>query len=60
MITGRVVSGEGRGGLTAISTFVSSDLVPLGSRGLGQGYVNVVFGLGMSFGGVAGGWHPLR
>lgn len=56
MIAGRVVSGIGGGGLTAISTFVSSDLVPLRMRGLWQGYGNVVFGLGMSFGGVVGGW----
>ncbi len=56
MITGRVVSGIGGGGLNAISTFVSSDLVPLRRRGLWQGYGNVVFGLGMSFGGVFGGW----
>jgi MFS family permease len=56
MITGRVVSGIGGGGLTAISTFVSSDLVPLRRRGLWQGYGNVVFGLGMSLGGVVGGW----
>ncbi len=56
MITGRVVSGIGGGGLTAISTFVSSDLVPLRTRGIWQGYGNVVFGLGMSVGGVVGGW----
>ncbi|KAF7511206.1 hypothetical protein GJ744_005103 [Endocarpon pusillum] len=56
MITGRVVSGIGGGGLTAISTFVSSDLVPLRTRGIWQGYGNVVFGLGLSLGGVVGGW----
>lgn len=56
MIAGRVVSGMGGGGLSAISTFVSSDLVPLRRRGLWQGYGNIVFGLGQSFGGVVGGW----
>ena len=56
MIVGRVVSGIGGGGLTAISTFVTSDLVSLRRRGLWQGYGNVVFGLGMSLGGVVGGW----
>lgn len=56
IIAGRVVSGIGGGGLTAISTFVTSDLVPLRRRGLWQGYGNVVFGLGMSLGGVIGGW----
>ena len=56
IIVGRVISGIGGGGLTAISTFVTSDLVPLRRRGLWQGYGNVVFGLGMSLGGVFGGW----
>ena len=56
MITGRVISGIGGGGLTAIATFVSSDLLPLRTRGVWQGYGNVVFGLGMSLGGVVGGW----
>lgn len=56
MIAGRVVSGIGGGGLGAISTFVTSDMVPLRKRGLWQGYGNVVFGLGMSLGGVFGGW----
>jgi MFS family permease len=56
MIAGRVVSGIGGGGLSAISTFVSSDLVPLRRRGLWQGYGNIVFGLGQSLGGVIGGW----
>ena len=37
MILGRVISGIGGGGLTAISTFVGSDLVPLRKRGLWQG-----------------------
>ena len=56
MIAGRVVSGIGGGGLSAISTFVTSDLVPLRRRGLWQGYGNVVFGLGTCLGGVFGGW----
>lgn len=56
IIAGRIVSGIGGGGLTAISTFVSSDLVPLRRRGLWQGFGNIVFGLGQSLGGVVGGW----
>lgn len=55
MIVGRVISGIGGGGLNAISTMVTSDLVPLRSRGLWQGFANVTFGLGMTLGGVAGG-----
>lgn len=56
VILGRVISGIGGGGLTAISTFVTSDLVPLRRRGVWQGYGNIVFGMGMGFGGVIGGW----
>lgn len=55
MIAGRVVAGIGGGGLTCISTFVTSDLVPLRRRGLWQGYGNLVYGLGMGMGGVVGG-----
>ncbi|KAL8723512.1 MAG: hypothetical protein Q9225_000245, partial [Loekoesia sp. 1 TL-2023] len=56
MILGRVVAGMGGGGLTAISTFVGSDLVPLRKRGLWQGFGNVCYGLGNGLGGVFGGW----
>ena len=56
IILGRIVSGIGGGGLTAIATFLTSDLVPLRRRGVWQGYGNIVFGLGMGLGGVFGGW----
>ena len=56
IILGRVVQGIGGGGLTAIVTFLTSDLVPLRRRGVWQGYGNLVFGLGMGLGGVFGGW----
>ncbi|KAL9000701.1 MAG: hypothetical protein Q9169_000737 [Polycauliona sp. 2 TL-2023] len=56
MILGRVVAGMGGGGLTAISTFVGSDLVPLRKRGLWQGIGNVFYGAGAGLGGVFGGW----
>lgn len=55
IIIGRVVSGIGGGGLTAITTFVTSDLVPLRKRGVWQGIGNVAFGLGSGLGGVFGG-----
>ena len=55
MIAGRVVAGMGGGGLTAISTFVGSDLVPLRRRGVWQGLGNIMFGLGAALGGVFGG-----
>ncbi|OQD73908.1 hypothetical protein PENDEC_c013G05835 [Penicillium decumbens] len=56
MILGRVVAGVGGGGLTAISTFVTSDLVPLRTRGIWQGIGNICYGAGMGLGGVFGGW----
>ena len=56
MILGRVVAGMGGGGLTAISTFVGSDLVPLRRRGVWQGFGNVCYGVGAGLGGVFGGW----
>jgi len=55
IIAGRVIAGMGGGGLTAISTFVTSDLVPLRRRGVWQGFGNIVFGLGMGLGGAFGG-----
>ena len=56
IIVGRVVAGMGGGGLTAIATFVASDLVPLRKRGVVQGIGNICFGLGSGLGGVFGGW----
>ena len=56
MILGRVVAGMGGGGLTAISTFVGSDLVPLRRRGVWQGFGNISYGVGAGVGGVFGGW----
>ena len=56
MILGRVIAGMGGGGLTAIATFVGSDLVPLRKRGLWQGFGNICYGVGAGLGGVFGGW----
>ena len=56
MILGRVVAGMGGGGMTAISTFVASDLIPLRTRGVWQGVGNVFFGIGAGVGGLFGGW----
>ena len=56
MIFGRVIAGMGGGGLTAISTFVGSDLVPLRRRGVWQGLGNISYGVGAALGGVFGGW----
>ncbi len=56
LIFGRVIAGMGGGGLTAISTFVASDLVPLRRRGVWQGFGNISYGIGAGLGGVFGGW----
>ena len=56
MILGRIVAGAGGGGLTAIATFVGSDLIPLRKRGLWQGFGNLCFGVGSGIGGLFGGW----
>lgn len=55
IVFGRVVAGIGGGGLTAISTFVSSDLIPLRKRGVWQGIGNICYGAGSGLGGVFGG-----
>ena len=55
IILGRVIAGIGGGGLTAISTFVASDLVPTRQRGVYQGLGNICYGVGSSLGGVFGG-----
>ncbi|EYE92134.1 putative MFS multidrug transporter [Aspergillus ruber CBS 135680] len=56
IVLGRIVSGIGGGGLTAISTFIVSDLVPLRKRGVWQGIGNICYGAGGGLGGVFGGW----
>ncbi|KAJ5387947.1 hypothetical protein N7509_010488 [Penicillium cosmopolitanum] len=56
IILGRVVAGMGGGGLLVISTFVTSDLVPLRKRGVWQGVGNICYGAGGGLGGVFGGW----
>ncbi|WEW58122.1 hypothetical protein PRK78_003589 [Emydomyces testavorans] len=56
MIFGRIVAGMGGGGLTAIATFVTSDLVPLRRRGLWQGMGNICYGVGGGIGSIFGGW----
>lgn len=56
IVVGRIVAGIGGGGLLTISTFVTSDLVPLRQRGVWQGVGNICYGAGSGLGGVFGGW----
>ncbi|KDN52646.1 MFS general substrate transporter [Tilletiaria anomala UBC 951] len=51
----RAIAGIGGGGLTTMSTIVTSDLVPLKSRGTWQGLGNLVFATGAALGGPLGG-----
>ncbi|KAL7266748.1 hypothetical protein RUND412_010687 [Rhizina undulata] len=55
MIAGRVIAGAGGGGLTAISSIVCTDLVPLRKRGVFQGCGNIAYGMGAALGGLFGG-----
>ncbi|CDZ97896.1 Predicted transporter (major facilitator superfamily) [Phaffia rhodozyma] len=51
----RLLAGCGGGGLLTITAIIISDLVSLKSRGLYQGYVNLLFGAGSATGAVLGG-----
>ncbi|CDK24732.1 unnamed protein product [Kuraishia capsulata CBS 1993] len=51
----RALAGVGGGGLAALSSIIVSDIVPLHSRGIFQGYANLMFGVGQMLGGPIGG-----
>lgn len=52
---GRFLSGFAAG-LTALSTIIASDLVPLRARGVFQGLGNIFFAVGSALGGTLGGY----
>ncbi|KAF7314989.1 MFS general substrate transporter [Mycena indigotica] len=52
----RAIAGLGGGGLTVVGSVIVSDVVPLKSRGLYQGFANLLFGLGGAVGGPLGGY----
>jgi MFS family permease len=56
LIAARAIAGIGGGGLTTMSSIVTSDLVPLRSRGTYQGLGNLVYAAGAAIGGPLGGW----
>lgn len=56
LIAARAVAGIGGGGLTTMSSIVTSDLVPLRARGTYQGLGNIVYAGGAAIGGPLGGW----
>ncbi|KAI5778364.1 major facilitator superfamily domain-containing protein [Geopyxis carbonaria] len=55
LVLGRIIAGAGGGGMTAISSIVASDLVPLRRRGIIQGGGNIAYGSGAALGGLYGG-----
>lgn len=56
LIMGRAIAGLGGGAISAISMFVTGDLVPLRKRGVIQGIGNIAIGSGSGLGGLLGGW----
>ncbi|GAA5901937.1 hypothetical protein JCM5296_006307 [Sporobolomyces johnsonii] len=56
LIAARAFAGIGGGGLTTMSSIVTSDLVPLRKRGVYQGLGNIVYAGGAAIGGPLGGW----
>ncbi|KAJ7044136.1 MFS general substrate transporter [Mycena alexandri] len=52
----RALAGIGGSGMTVVGSVIVSDSVPLKSRGLYQGFMNLLFGLGGAIGAPLGGW----
>lgn len=51
----RAVAGVGGAGMTSVVAILISDIVPLRDRGVWQGYINLIFGLGTATGAPLGG-----
>ncbi|KAJ7175871.1 MFS general substrate transporter [Mycena filopes] len=56
LLASRALAGVGGSGMTVLSSVIVSDTVPLKSRGLYQGFTNLLFGLGGAIGAPLGGW----
>ena len=54
-LAARSLAGMGGGGLNTVGSVIISHLVPLHSRGVYQGFTNIVYGLGIGIGGPIGG-----
>lgn len=58
----RAVAGIGGGGMSALSSIIVTDVIPLRIRGMFQGYANVMYGTGQFIGPVVGSafltWNP--
>ncbi|KAJ7920452.1 MFS general substrate transporter [Mycena leptocephala] len=56
LVAYRALAGIGGSGLTVVGSIILSDSVPLKSRGLYQGFMNISWGLGAAVGAPLGGW----
>jgi len=54
-ILARAVCGLGAGGMMAMGSIITSDLVPIEIRGKYQSYINIVYGAGSALGAALGG-----
>ncbi|KAF9030985.1 MFS general substrate transporter [Hymenopellis radicata] len=52
----RAVAGMGGGGMAVVASVIMSDEIPLKRRGLYQGFVNLLYGVGCGIGAPLGGW----
>ncbi|KAF9069478.1 member of the major facilitator superfamily [Rhodocollybia butyracea] len=55
LICARALAGIGGGGMSTVVSIIMSDIVPLRSRGVWQGIINIVFATGSSIGAPLGG-----
>ncbi|KAK6981142.1 MFS general substrate transporter [Favolaschia claudopus] len=56
LVAYRALAGIGGSGLTVVGSIILSDIVPLKSRGLYQGFMNISWGLGAAVGAPLGGY----
>jgi MFS family permease len=56
VVLGRVISGAGSSGMTALVSVLITDLLPLRDVAQWRAFVNVVATTGRSIGGPLGGW----
>ncbi|KAG8955271.1 hypothetical protein FRC03_011231 [Tulasnella sp. 419] len=56
LIAARAIAGMGGGGVQAVATIATSDIIPLRERGLYHGYANILFATGAGLGGPLGGF----
>lgn len=55
LIVSRAIAGIGGGGMNAVVSILLTDIVPLRERGVWQGYMNIIFGMGTATGAPLGG-----